>query len=147
MQNTDSLLHLHAYWANVEHNIGKDLAGARGVWNSFLKKRFCKLYLLHLIYYRFKFEIIQVDYNICQNKAIWFTMVHLYLVLSSGGMLAAWYAYIDMEVHLGHIKEARSIYRRCYTRKFDGTGSEVCPRFPRFMCYRNFYFVYLSGIS
>ena len=41
-------------------------------------------------------------------------------------MLAAWQAYIDMEVRLGHVKEARSIYRRCYTRKFDGTGSEVC---------------------
>ncbi|KAF3602082.1 hypothetical protein F2Q69_00033914, partial [Brassica cretica] len=80
MQNTDSLVRLHAYWANLELNIGKDLAGARGVWDSFLKK--------------------------------------------SGGMLAAWQAYIDMEVRLGHVKEARSIYRRCYTRKFDGTGSE-----------------------
>ncbi|VVA96931.1 unnamed protein product [Arabis nemorensis] len=83
MQNTESLLRLHAYWANLELNIGKDQAGARGVWENFLKK--------------------------------------------SGGMLAAWHAYIDMEVHLGHIKEARSIYRRCYTRKFDGTGSEdIC---------------------
>ncbi|KAL1222530.1 Pre-mRNA-processing factor 39-1 [Cardamine amara subsp. amara] len=89
MQNIDSLLHLHAYWANLELNIGKDLAGARGVWDSFLKK--------------------------------------------SGGMLAAWHAYIDMEVRLGHIKEARSIYRRCYTRKFDGTGSEdICQGWLRF---------------
>ncbi|XP_010433793.1 PREDICTED: squamous cell carcinoma antigen recognized by T-cells 3-like [Camelina sativa] len=89
MQNTDSLLHLHAYWANLELSIGKDLAGARGVWDSFLKK--------------------------------------------SGGMLAAWYAYIDMEVHLGHVKEARSLYRRCYTRKFDGTGSEdICKGWLRF---------------
>uniref|UniRef100_A0A1J3I6W5 Squamous cell carcinoma antigen recognized by T-cells 3 n=1 Tax=Noccaea caerulescens TaxID=107243 RepID=A0A1J3I6W5_NOCCA len=89
MQNTDSLLRLHAYWANLELNIGKDLAAARGVWDSLLKK--------------------------------------------SGGMLAAWHAYIDMEVHLGHIKEARSIYRRCYTRKFDGTGSEdICHGWLRF---------------
>ncbi|XP_010439063.1 PREDICTED: squamous cell carcinoma antigen recognized by T-cells 3 [Camelina sativa] len=89
MQNPDSLLHLHAYWANLELSIGKDLAGARGVWDSFLKK--------------------------------------------SGGMLAAWYAYIDMEVHLGHVKEARSLYRRCYTRKFDGTGSEdICKGWLRF---------------
>ncbi|EOA15464.1 hypothetical protein CARUB_v10004280mg [Capsella rubella] len=89
MQNTDSLLHLHAYWANLELNNGKDLAGARGVWDRFLKK--------------------------------------------SGGMLAAWNAYIDMEVHLGNIKEARSIYRRCYTRKFDGTGSEdLCKGWLRF---------------
>ncbi|CAG7887499.1 squamous cell carcinoma antigen recognized by T-cells 3 [Brassica rapa] len=89
MQNTDSLVRLHAYWANLELNIGKDLAGARGVWDSFLKK--------------------------------------------SGGMLAAWHAYIDMEVRLGHVKEARSIYRRCYTRKFDGTGSEdICHGWLRF---------------
>lgn len=89
MQNTDSLVCLHAYWANLELNIGKDLAGARGVWDSFLKK--------------------------------------------SGGMLAAWQAYIDMEVRLGHVKEARSIYRRCYTRKFDGTGSEdICHGWLRF---------------
>ncbi|ESQ54904.1 hypothetical protein EUTSA_v10024416mg [Eutrema salsugineum] len=89
MQNTDSLLRLHAYWANLELNIGKDLAAARGVWDSFLKK--------------------------------------------SGGMLAAWHAYIDMEVRLGHVKEARSIYRRCYTRKFDGNGSEdICHRWLRF---------------
>ncbi|KAG2240393.1 hypothetical protein Bca4012_023227 [Brassica carinata] len=89
MQNTDSLVRLHAYWANLELNIGKDLAGARGVWDSFLKK--------------------------------------------SGGMLAAWLAYIDMEVRLGHVKEARSIYRRCYTRKFDGTGSEdICHGWLRF---------------
>ncbi|CAH2078091.1 unnamed protein product [Thlaspi arvense] len=89
MQNTDSLLRLHAYWANLELNLAKDLAGARGVWDSLLKK--------------------------------------------SGGMLAAWHAYIDMEVHLGHIKEARSLYRRCYTRKFDGTGSEdICRGWLRF---------------
>lgn len=50
MQNTDSLLRLHAYWANLELNFGKDLAAARGVWDSLLKKRFCKLYLLYLIY-------------------------------------------------------------------------------------------------
>lgn len=49
-------------------------------------------------------------------------------------MLAAWQAYIDMEVRLGHVKEARSIYRRCYTRKFDGTGSEVCTLFFLVLC-------------
>ena len=63
MQNTDSLVRLHAYWANLELNIGKDLAGARGVWDSFLKKRFCKLYRL-FDYCRFKLNN-QVDYIIC----------------------------------------------------------------------------------
>jgi len=40
-------------------------------------------------------------------------------------MLAAWTGYIAMEVELGHINEARSIYKRCYSKRFYGTGSEV----------------------
>lgn len=40
-------------------------------------------------------------------------------------MLEAWQGYIAMEIELGHINEARSIYRRCYSKRFPGTGSEV----------------------
>ncbi|KAL2344652.1 hypothetical protein Fmac_005937 [Flemingia macrophylla] len=42
-----------------------------------------------------------------------------------GSMLDAWNCYIAMEVELGHINEARSIYKRCYSKRFSGTGSEV----------------------
>jgi hypothetical protein len=41
-----------------------------------------------------------------------------------GSMLEAWTGYIAMEVELGHINEARSIYKRCYSKRFSGTGSE-----------------------
>ena len=40
-------------------------------------------------------------------------------------MLEAWQAYISMEIEMGHIKEARSVYKGCYTKRFSGTGSEV----------------------
>ncbi|KAH0988542.1 hypothetical protein GBA52_000025 [Prunus armeniaca] len=42
-----------------------------------------------------------------------------------GSMLEAWQGYITMEAELGHVSEARSLYRRCYSKRFPGTGSEV----------------------
>ncbi|GJX82284.1 squamous cell carcinoma antigen recognized by T-cells 3 [Tanacetum coccineum] len=47
------------------------------------------------------------------------------LLKNSGSMLEAWQAYISMETEMGHIKEARSLYKRCYTKRFFGTGSEL----------------------
>ncbi|GAB4848566.1 hypothetical protein Ancab_003272 [Ancistrocladus abbreviatus] len=45
----------------------------------------------------------------------------------SGSMLEAWKGYIAMEIEKGNINEARSIYRRCYTKRFSGSGSEdIC---------------------
>ncbi|KAF5733143.1 squamous cell carcinoma antigen recognized by T-cells 3 [Tripterygium wilfordii] len=41
-----------------------------------------------------------------------------------GFMLEGWLGYIAMEIELGHINEARSIYKRCYSKRFPGTGSE-----------------------
>ncbi|KAL2342286.1 hypothetical protein Fmac_010226 [Flemingia macrophylla] len=50
-----------------------------------------------------------------------------------GSMLEAWNCYIAMEVELGHINEARSIYKRCYSKRFSGTGSEdICHSWLRF---------------
>ncbi|KAL6545676.1 hypothetical protein OROGR_009550 [Orobanche gracilis] len=42
----------------------------------------------------------------------------------SGSMLEAWLAYITWEIEMGQINEARSIYKRCYSKRFPGTGSE-----------------------
>lgn len=39
LKNTDHLLRLHAYWARLELNLGKDLVAARGVWESLIKTR------------------------------------------------------------------------------------------------------------
>ncbi|KAJ0775515.1 putative RNA recognition motif domain, tetratricopeptide-like helical domain superfamily [Helianthus annuus] len=89
LKNTSSLLQIHSYWARLESHIGKDIAAARGVWESLLK--------------------------------------------NSGSMLEAWQGYISMETEMGHINEARSLYKRCYSKRFAGTGSEdVCNSWIRF---------------
>lgn len=44
----------------------------------------------------------------------------------SGSMLEAWQGYIAMQIEFDNINEARSIYRRCYSKRFPGMGSEVC---------------------
>lgn len=47
------------------------------------------------------------------------------LLFSSGSMIEAWQAYIAWEVETGNINEGRSLYKRCYSKRFPGTGSEV----------------------
>ncbi|KAF7109329.1 hypothetical protein CFC21_109608 [Triticum aestivum] len=85
----EELLLLHAYWAKLECNIGKDIAAARAVWENALKK--------------------------------------------SGCVLEVWQHYISMEIEMGHTHEARSLYKRCYSKKFAGSGSEaVCHAWIRF---------------
>ncbi|CAN1352409.1 Squamous cell carcinoma antigen recognized by T-cells 3, partial [Linum perenne] len=55
------------------------------------------------------------------------------LLKMCGSMLEAWQGYITMEVELGNIAEARSIYKRCYGKRFAGTGSEdICHSWLRF---------------
>ncbi|KDO42053.1 hypothetical protein CISIN_1g008442mg [Citrus sinensis] len=55
------------------------------------------------------------------------------LLKISGAMLEAWQSYISMEIELDHINEARSIYKRCYSKRFTGTGSEdICHAWLRF---------------
>ncbi|KAM3762796.1 hypothetical protein ACB098_01G372800 [Castanea mollissima] len=50
-----------------------------------------------------------------------------------GSMLEAWKGYIAMEIESGHTNEARSIYKRCYSKRFAGTGSEdICHSWLRF---------------
>ncbi|KAH9287575.1 hypothetical protein KI387_031692, partial [Taxus chinensis] len=78
---TDQFLHLHAYWARLECQLAKDMAAARGVWESLIKK--------------------------------------------SGSILEVWQGYIDMELALNNVSEARAIYKRCYSKRFKGNGSEV----------------------
>ncbi|KAK9095754.1 hypothetical protein Sjap_021251 [Stephania japonica] len=89
LMNSEGLLHLHSYWSRLELHHAKDLAAARGVWESLLK--------------------------------------------TSGTMIEAWQKYVNMEIEMGHLDEARAIYRRCYCRRFAGTGSEdICHGWLRF---------------
>ena len=39
--------------------------------------------------------------------------------------LEVWSGYIAMEVHKGHGKEARGLYKRCYAKRFAGDGTQV----------------------
>ncbi|OVA19144.1 RNA recognition motif domain [Macleaya cordata] len=51
----------------------------------------------------------------------------------SGSMLEAWERYVKMEIETGHEDAARSIYKRCYSKRFIGTGSEeICHSWLRF---------------
>ncbi|GER38939.1 hypothetical protein STAS_15485 [Striga asiatica] len=55
------------------------------------------------------------------------------LLKNSGSMLKAWLAYIAWEIEMGHVNEARSLYKRCYSKRFSGTGSEdICHSWVRF---------------
>lgn len=47
------------------------------------------------------------------------------LFFPSGSMVEAWQGYIAWEIETGNINEARSLYKRCYSKRFPGTGSEV----------------------
>ncbi|KAM1226005.1 hypothetical protein PS2_044188 [Malus domestica] len=61
-------------------------------------------------------------------RGVWETLLKL-----CGSMLEAWQGYIAMETELGHVNEARALYRRCYSKRFLGTGSEdICHSWLRF---------------
>jgi hypothetical protein len=60
---------------------------------------------------------------------------------SSGSTLEAWQGFIAMETESGHISEARSIYKRCFSKRFPGTGSEVYWFFLYFLLCCDIFFV------
>ncbi|KAF8016112.1 hypothetical protein BT93_H1598 [Corymbia citriodora subsp. variegata] len=66
--------------------------------------------------------------DMVSTRGVWESLLKI-----SGSMLEAWQSYIAMEIELGHIREARSIYKRCYSKRFPGSGSEeVCHSWLRF---------------
>lgn len=104
-------MRLHGYWARLELTLKEDLISARGVWENLLKSRCDFIFLLTKLNFHGHFHF--------------YPLVYYLHCLCSGSMLAAWQGYIAMELETGHIKEARSIYKRCYSKRFAGTGSEV----------------------
>lgn len=55
------------------------------------------------------------------------------LIKTHGWMLEVWQNYISTELLLGNVKEARSLYKRCYSRRLEGMGTEVmCAAWLRF---------------
>ncbi|KAM7481993.1 hypothetical protein LguiB_006576 [Lonicera macranthoides] len=60
--------------------------------------------------------------NLVAARGVWESLLKI-----SGSMLEAWQGYIAMEIEKGHLTEARSLYKRCYSKRFSGTGSEdIC---------------------
>ncbi|KAK1274923.1 Heterogeneous nuclear ribonucleoprotein 1 [Acorus gramineus] len=48
-------------------------------------------------------------------------------IKTSGSLVGVWQHYIAMEIEMNHVNEARSIYKRCYSKRFPGSGSEdIC---------------------
>ncbi|KAL2575137.1 hypothetical protein AAZV13_16G000300 [Glycine max] len=83
--------------------------------------------LLHLHAYWARLET-KLGKDITAARGVWENCLKI-----CGSMLESWTGYIAMEVELGHINEARSIYKRCYSKRFSGTGSEdICQSWLRF---------------
>ncbi|KAL5171321.1 Squamous cell carcinoma antigen recognized by T-cells 3 [Glycine soja] len=83
--------------------------------------------LLHLHAYWARLET-KLGKDITAARGVWENCLKI-----CGSMLESWTGYIAMEVELGHINEARSLYKRCYSKRFSGTGSEdICQSWLRF---------------
>nr|KJB70773.1 hypothetical protein B456_011G090800 [Gossypium raimondii]KJB70774.1 hypothetical protein B456_011G090800 [Gossypium raimondii] len=71
---------------------------------------------------------LKLNNNLTAARGVWGS-----LLKTCGSMLEAWQGFIAMEIALGHINEARAIYKRCYSKRFSGTGSEdICHAWLRF---------------
>uniref|UniRef100_A0A7C8ZJ78 RRM domain-containing protein n=1 Tax=Opuntia streptacantha TaxID=393608 RepID=A0A7C8ZJ78_OPUST len=83
--------------------------------------------LLHLHEYWARLEL-SLSKDIVAARGVWENLLKI-----SGSMLEAWKGYIAMEIENGNLNEARSLYRRCYTKRFPGRGSEdLCQSWLRF---------------
>ncbi|KAL9246096.1 hypothetical protein vseg_019674 [Gypsophila vaccaria] len=83
--------------------------------------------LLRLHAYWARLELILAN-DIIAARGAWESLLKI-----SATMLEAWQGYINMEIEKGNLHEARSIYRRCYGKKFPGSGSEdICQSWLRF---------------
>ncbi|XP_050375592.1 uncharacterized protein LOC126793188 isoform X6 [Argentina anserina] len=77
--------------------------------------------LLHLYAYWARLEL-HLGKDLVAARGVWESLLKI-----SGTMMESWQGYIAMEIESGHVHEARSLYRRCYSKKFAGTGSEdIC---------------------
>ncbi|CAO2200197.1 unnamed protein product [Urochloa humidicola] len=83
--------------------------------------------LLHLNSYWAKLER-NLGKDLAAARGVWENTIK-----KSGSVLEVWQQYISMEIEMGHIHEARSLYKRCYSKRFAGSGSEeICHSWIRF---------------
>ncbi|KAK4438417.1 Squamous cell carcinoma antigen recognized by T-cells 3 [Sesamum alatum] len=83
--------------------------------------------LLNMHSYWARLEL-KLGKDLVAARGVWESLLKL-----SGSMLESWQGYIAWEIEMGHINEARSLYKRCYSKRFPGTGSEdICHSWVRF---------------
>lgn len=83
--------------------------------------------LLRLYAYWARLEM-NMGKDLVAARRVWESLLKI-----SGSTLEAWQGFIAMETESGHISEARSIYKRCYSKRFPGAGSEdICHSWLRF---------------
>ncbi|XP_022940021.1 squamous cell carcinoma antigen recognized by T-cells 3 [Cucurbita moschata] len=83
--------------------------------------------LVRLYAYWARLEI-NLGKDLVAARGVWESLLKI-----SGSLLAAWEGYIAMEIESNHINNARSIYKRCYSKRFPGSGSEdICHSWLRF---------------
>ncbi|KAH8509934.1 hypothetical protein H0E87_007738 [Populus deltoides] len=83
--------------------------------------------LLRLYAYWARLEM-NLGKDLVAARRVWESLLKI-----SGSTLEAWQGFIAMETESGHISEARSIYKRCFSKRFPGTGSEdICHSWLRF---------------
>ncbi|PKA56637.1 Heterogeneous nuclear ribonucleoprotein 1 [Apostasia shenzhenica] len=83
--------------------------------------------LLHLHAYWARLEA-SLGNDFVAARGVWES-----LIKKSGSLLDVWKGYITMEIGYNHVNDARSIYKRCYSKRFQGTGSEdICHSWLRF---------------
>ncbi|KAJ7294310.1 hypothetical protein O6H91_Y267000 [Diphasiastrum complanatum] len=77
---------------------------------------------------------VHLGNDVMAARGVWENLIKSRWILSAHGwMTEVWKGYISMELELRNIKEARSIYRRCYSRKFEANGAELmCDEWLRF---------------
>ncbi|KAL3843628.1 hypothetical protein ACJIZ3_001031 [Penstemon smallii] len=65
---------------------------------------------------------LKLGKDLIAARGVWESLLKI-----SGSMLETWQCYIAMEIDMGQINEARSLYKRCYSKRFPGIGSEdIC---------------------
>ncbi|KAG8364024.1 hypothetical protein BUALT_Bualt19G0083200 [Buddleja alternifolia] len=80
---------------------------------------------MHSYWARLEFKLGK---DMIAARGVWESLLKI-----SGSMLEAWQGYISMEIEMGQINEARSLYKRCYSKRFPGIGSEdICHSWVRF---------------
>ncbi|CAO2829854.1 unnamed protein product [Amaranthus hypochondriacus] len=83
--------------------------------------------LLRLYGYWARLELTLAN-DIVAARGVWESLLKI-----SGSNIEAWQGYIKMEIDKGTLNDARAIFRRCYTKRFPGTGSEdICQLWLRF---------------